>query len=112
MEEALKVLPTALDDRTLAAFISIPPANRAMLQDAIFEPPSETPLAYRSSLLVLARVAYPFMDGSALESLALERVLCLAWELGVALAIAEEADISSLRVAQGIQAHLAVRPRS
>ncbi|CAN0105873.1 unnamed protein product [Lampetra planeri] len=82
---------------------------------AIFEPPSsarqkfllrkrgeaETPLAFCSSLLVLGRAAYPNMDGAALDSLALERLLSLARELGVVLAIGKEADISSLKVAQG-----------
>ncbi|CAM9644479.1 unnamed protein product [Lampetra planeri] len=49
------------------------------------------------------------MDGAALDSLALERLLSLARELGVVLAIAEEADLTSFKVAQCIQAHLGLR---
>ncbi|CAM9571087.1 unnamed protein product [Lampetra planeri] len=118
----------ALDDRALAAFQSIPPADRATFpmayaqRAAIFELPSsaclnfsswrqeeaKTSLAFHSSLLALAQAAYPTMDGAVLDSLALERLLSLVRELGVVLAIDKEADISSLRVAQGIQAHLAL----
>ncbi|CAM9553343.1 unnamed protein product [Lampetra planeri] len=58
------------------------------------------------SLLVLGRAAYPKMDGAALDSLTLERLLSLARELSVVLAIAEEADLSSLKAIQCIQAHL------
>ncbi|CAM9854622.1 unnamed protein product, partial [Lampetra fluviatilis] len=67
---------------------------------------AKTPLAFRSSLLALGRAAYLNMDCAALNSLALECLLSLARELGVVLEIAEEADISSLKLVQGIQAHL------
>ncbi|CAN0374231.1 unnamed protein product [Lampetra planeri] len=43
------------------------------------------------------------MDGAALDVLALERLLSLAREFSVVLSIAEEADLSSLKAAQGIQ---------
>ncbi|CAM9645532.1 unnamed protein product [Lampetra planeri] len=78
-EIVLKALPSALDDDALAAFISVPPADRSTLPQAmkqltaVSDPPShsrhrfadrkrginETPLAYRSFLLALARAAYP-----------------------------------------------------
>ncbi|CAN0224987.1 unnamed protein product [Lampetra planeri] len=67
-------------------------------------PPPDT-----CSLLALARAAYPNLEGAALDSLALERLLSLVRELGIALTIAEETDITSLRVAQNIQAHIALR---
>ncbi|CAN0209302.1 unnamed protein product [Lampetra fluviatilis] len=66
----------------------------------------ESPLAFRSALLALGRAAYPRMDRVAPDSLALERLLSLASELGVILAITEEVDLSSLKDAQGSQAHL------
>ncbi|CAM9861632.1 unnamed protein product [Lampetra planeri] len=90
---------------------------------AAFEPPSsahlkfslrrreegEPPLDFRSSLLALARAAYPDPEGAALDSLALERLLSLARELRIALTIAAETHITLLRVAQNIQANLALR---
>ncbi|CAN0109650.1 unnamed protein product [Lampetra fluviatilis] len=53
--------------------------------------------------------AYPKLEGRALDSLALERLLILSGELGIALSISEESKITSLAVAQNIQAHLALR---
>ncbi|CAM9863187.1 unnamed protein product [Lampetra fluviatilis] len=74
---------------------------------------SERPLSTTSSALTLELgaivAAYPNMDRAALDSLALERLLSLARELGVVLSIAEEVNLSSLKVAQGIQAHLCLR---
>ncbi|CAM9377956.1 unnamed protein product [Lampetra planeri] len=67
---------------------------------------AETPLVFCSALLALGWAAYSNMDCAVLDSLALERLLSLARELSVVLAIAEESDNSSLKVAQGIQAHL------
>ncbi|CAN0342128.1 unnamed protein product [Lampetra planeri] len=128
-EEALCALPTCLDARALQAFLSILPADKSTLQSAyhqmaeVFEPPSaaclkftarrreegESPLAFCCSLLALARAAYPVVEGGALDSLALERLLVLAGELGIALSIAAECKITSLAVVQNIQATLALR---
>ncbi|CAN0418602.1 unnamed protein product [Lampetra fluviatilis] len=70
---------------------------------------TEKPLAFSSALLALARAAYTSMDAAARDLLVLERLIFLARELGVALSVADEADVSSLKVAQGIQAHLSLR---
>ncbi|CAN0418681.1 unnamed protein product [Lampetra fluviatilis] len=53
---------------------------------------AETPLAFRSALLALARAAYTSMDAAARDLLALECLLFLVRELGVALSVANEAD--------------------
>ncbi|CAN0241833.1 unnamed protein product [Lampetra planeri] len=66
-------------------------------------------MAFRCSLLALARAAYPDLEGRALDPLALERMLGLVGELGIALSIAKESKITSLAVAQNIQTHLALR---
>ncbi|CAN0256451.1 unnamed protein product [Lampetra fluviatilis] len=84
--EVLRALPTALDDDSMAAFYSIPEADRSSLAGAcaamaaIYEPPStiqlrkrgdtESPLAFCSALLALGRAAYPSMDRAAFDSLA------------------------------------------
>ncbi|CAM9830550.1 unnamed protein product [Lampetra planeri] len=51
------------------------------------------------------------MDRVALDSLTLERLLCLARELGVTLAVTEDDDLTSLQVARGIQAHFNLNDR-
>ncbi|CAM9768724.1 unnamed protein product [Lampetra planeri] len=131
MEEALPALPTCLDERALQAFKSIHPANRATLPAAyiqmanVFEPPSctqlkfslrrreegELPLAFRCSLLALAQAAYPDLYGRALDSMALGKLLDLARELRIALSINNDRQITSLAVAENIQAHLSLRQR-
>ncbi|CAN0014647.1 unnamed protein product [Lampetra fluviatilis] len=60
-----------------------------------YSPPPETWRMFMSQL------------GQLLQSAA--QLIATMSELGVVLTIAEEADISSLRVAQGIQAHFALR---
>ncbi|CAM9681838.1 unnamed protein product [Lampetra planeri] len=120
-KEALRALPMALDDDSLAVFEAIPEADRAMLpraytqMAAIFDPPSnarrrfvlrrrgeaEMPLAFHSMLLALGHAAYPRMEHTALE-----RLLSLAQELGVSLPVMEEDDLSSLKVARCIQDHV------
>ncbi|CAN0416856.1 unnamed protein product [Lampetra fluviatilis] len=92
--EALRALPAALDDDALPALITIPQLDRSTLQQAlrhmqvIYGPPSdsrhrfanrrrgesETPLAFRSALLALARAAFPRMDHEAIDALVLEGV--------------------------------------
>ncbi|CAM9283398.1 unnamed protein product [Lampetra fluviatilis] len=123
--EGLQALPMALDDDSLAAFFAIPELDRATVtrtyteMAAIFDPPSnvqrrfrlrrwgenQTPLAYHSALLASGHAAFPLMDRVTLDSLALERLLSLAQELGIILAVTEEDDLTSLQVAHGIQAH-------
>ncbi|CAN0042128.1 unnamed protein product [Lampetra planeri] len=83
--QALRALPATLDDDSLAALISIPKRQRATLQAAlqrlsdVYGPPSatrhqfyerrckprESPLAFRTALLAMARAAYPRMDDEA-----------------------------------------------
>ncbi|CAN0417511.1 unnamed protein product [Lampetra fluviatilis] len=90
-------LAHALDDDSLAAFNSIPEADRSSFTDvcsamaAIIDPPSnirrillprklgdtETALAFHSTILALGQVAYRSMDQAALHSLALEQRLVL-----------------------------------
>ncbi|CAM9175961.1 unnamed protein product [Lampetra planeri] len=91
----------------------------------VFEPPScaqlkfslrrreegELPLAFRCSLLALAQAAYPDLYGRALDSMALGKLLDLARELGIALSINNDRQITSLAVAENIQAHLSLRQR-
>ncbi|CAM9364252.1 unnamed protein product [Lampetra planeri] len=119
-EEALRALPTALDDNALVAFRAILESDRSTLQRAyaqmaaVFDPPynarrrflqwkrgeAETPLAFRSTLLALGQEAYPHMDWTALDSLAVERLLSLAQELGVVLTTTEDDELTSLKVAR------------
>ncbi|XP_061438043.1 uncharacterized protein LOC133363050 [Lethenteron reissneri] len=71
----------------------------------------ELPLAFRCSLLALAQAAYPDLYGRALDSMALGKLLDLARELGIALSINNDRQITSLAVAENIQAHLSLRQR-
>ncbi|CAN0371922.1 unnamed protein product [Lampetra planeri] len=123
--EALRALPAALDD-VLAAFLTIPPAERAMLQQAlaqmaaIYGLPSnvhhrftarrqrepETLLAFRSALLVLAKAAFPKMNHDGLHLLVLEKLLALARNLHIIIQAIDEDDLCSLKVARCIQANL------
>ncbi|XP_032819474.1 uncharacterized protein LOC116947623 [Petromyzon marinus] len=127
--EALRALPTALDDDSLAAFYSIPEADRSSLASAcaamaaLYAPPStirkkfqlrkwgdtDSPLAFHSALLALRRAAYPSMDRAALDSLALERRLTVAKELGNVLSVTADDNLSSLQVAKNIPVHLGLR---
>ncbi|CAM9511506.1 unnamed protein product [Lampetra fluviatilis] len=99
-----------------------PPLTTYMQMDNVFEPPSsarlkfslrrreegELPLAFRCSLLALAQTAYPDLQGRALDSMALERLLDLAREVGIVLSINNDRQITSLVVAENIQAHLSL----
>ncbi|CAM9521376.1 unnamed protein product [Lampetra planeri] len=113
-EVASHDLPPSVESwRDVANWATLPQACEQMA--AIFDGPSnarrrfllqrwveaEMPLAFRSTLLVLGQAA-------VLNILALECPLLLARELGIVLSIVEEADLSSLRVAQGI--HLGLCP--
>ncbi|CAM9289845.1 unnamed protein product [Lampetra fluviatilis] len=72
---------------------------------------NKTPLAFRSALLALGHVAFPKMDSQALDTLALGRLLSVARELGVTLAVMEDDNFTSLEVARGIQTHLDLNDR-
>ncbi|CAN0093002.1 unnamed protein product [Lampetra fluviatilis] len=58
------------------------------------------PLVYHSALMALGQVVYPCMDKTALDSLAMEKMLVLAQEMGVMLPIVEEEAQISLWVAR------------
>ncbi|CAM9458186.1 unnamed protein product [Lampetra fluviatilis] len=102
--------------------LSLPAAYAQMA--AVFEPPSsarlkfslwrreegEPPLAFRSSLLALAWAAYPDLEGAALDSLALQRLLSLARELGIALTITGSVPTHCFRCDQ--QGHIALGCRN
>ncbi|CAN0182100.1 unnamed protein product [Lampetra planeri] len=124
--EALRALLSALDDDALAAFLTIPPADRTTLQQglrqmaAIYGPPSnvehrfaarrqgeaETPFAFRSALLKLAKAAFPRMDHDGLDSLVLEKLLVLARDFHTIIQAVDDDDLCPLKVARCIQAHL------
>ncbi|CAM9646586.1 unnamed protein product [Lampetra planeri] len=130
--EALRVLPTALDDNALTAFDAILSEHKSMLpqtlvqMEEIFAPPSnkcqkfstrrrgeaKTPLAFRSGLMALAKSAYPGMDHVRRDSLVLERMLMLAQGLKVVMPATGEDDLSSLQVAWCLQAHLDIQQRA
>ncbi|CAM9886419.1 unnamed protein product [Lampetra planeri] len=120
------------DDAALGAFYSIPAGDRVTLAQAlqqmagIFNPPSnmclkfaarrreeaETPPVFRSVLIALAQAAYPKMDKDVLDTLVLDRMLGLAQELDVVLPASDDDDLTSLRVARCLQAHLNIKRRS
>ncbi|CAM9511783.1 unnamed protein product [Lampetra fluviatilis] len=130
--EALRALPTALDNDTLAAFCTILPTERATLPQAfaqmtaIYDPPSNVchkittqrmgeakmSLAFRSVLLVLAKAAFPKMDHAGVDSLVCKRLLTLAKDLNIVLPTTEEDDLFFLKVARCIQAHLLLKQQT
>ncbi|XP_078740181.1 interferon-induced very large GTPase 1-like [Lampetra fluviatilis] len=115
-EEALRVLPTALDNDALAAFRAIPVKSRSTILRAyremadVFEPLSntrqkflqwrrgeaETPLAYRRALMALWQAGYLRMNLAALHSLTMEKLLVLAQEMGIVLPVVDEEAQTSL----------------
>ncbi|CAN0423226.1 unnamed protein product [Lampetra planeri] len=119
-EEALRVLPTALDNDALAAFRAIPVKSRSTILRAyremadVFEPLSntrqkflqwrrgeaETPLAYRRALMALWQAGYLRMNLAALHSLTMEKLLVLAQEMGIVLPVVDEEAQTSLWVAR------------
>ncbi|CAN0339978.1 unnamed protein product [Lampetra planeri] len=86
-DEALRALPAMLDSDALATLTSTPRAKHATLQmalqllAAVYGPPSdcrqlfydrqrgakESPLAYRTALLALAKMAFPRMDEDGVD---------------------------------------------
>ncbi|CAN0254114.1 unnamed protein product [Lampetra fluviatilis] len=67
---------------------------------------SETPLAFRSALLALAKTAFPRMDLEGIDALVLEKLLSLAREMRVVIHVVDDEDFCSLCAARCIQAHL------
>ncbi|CAM9954254.1 unnamed protein product [Lampetra planeri] len=124
--QALRVLPATLDDDALAAFITVPKRDRATLQSAlrrmsdIYGRPSdvrhhfserqrnskESPLAFRSALLAMARAAYLRIDDEAIDALVLQKLLKLARELCIVIQAVDDENMCSLRAARCIHAHL------
>ncbi|CAM9787318.1 unnamed protein product [Lampetra fluviatilis] len=66
---------------------------------------AETPLAFRSALLALAKSAYPGMDQVSRDSLVLKKMLQLARELQILLPATDDDVLSSLRIAWCLEAH-------
>ncbi|XP_078725340.1 uncharacterized protein LOC144942381 [Lampetra fluviatilis] len=123
--QALRALPATLDDDSLAALISIPKRQRATLQAAlqrlsdVYGPsatrhqfyerrckPRESPLAFRTALLAMARAAYPRMDDEAIDALVLQKLLEMARGLRLVIQAVDDEDMCSLRAARSIHAHL------
>ncbi|XP_075912293.1 uncharacterized protein LOC142907102 [Petromyzon marinus] len=125
--DALRALPTALDDDLLAMFNGIPAAVRSMLAGAfaamqvVYEPRSVAKLdsskgsgrarnlPSRSAALALGQAAYPAMDQEALDTLLQEKLLLLAKDLCVVLSLPDsnnDDDMSSLQIARNIQVNL------
>ncbi|CAM9423576.1 unnamed protein product [Lampetra fluviatilis] len=131
-DQALRALPTALDDDRLAAFWAIPADKKATLQGAyremaaVYNPPSatrgkflqrcrgnaETPVAYHGALMALGLAAYSQLDQAALDSLLMEKMLELASEMGVVLPVIDEDAQTSLWAARCLQAHETLRKRT
>ncbi|CAM9676094.1 unnamed protein product [Lampetra fluviatilis] len=70
---------------------------------------AETPLAFCSVLLVLAKAAFPKMDYAGVDSLVIERLLTLAKDLNIILPATEEDELLSFKAARCIQAHLLLK---
>lgn len=124
--QALRALPATLDDDSLAALVSIPKRQRSTLQAAlrrlsdVYEPssatrhqfyerrcrPKESPLAFRTALLAMAKAAYPRMDEEAIDALVLQKLMEMARGLRLVIQAVDDEDMCSLRAARSIHAHL------
>ncbi|XP_078460325.1 uncharacterized protein LOC144724911 [Lampetra planeri] len=122
--EALKALPTLLDDVSLAVFRSIPATKKKTLRDAFtkmaefYDPPTaatrkfmsrrrgpeESPLAYRGALLALAMAAYPDSTADLLDPLILSRMLELSQELNISLPVCGHEPLTLRWVARCLDA--------
>ncbi|CAN0287156.1 unnamed protein product [Lampetra planeri] len=125
-DEALRALPAMLDNDALATLTSAPMEKRATLHlalqllSAVYGPPSdcrqlfhdrhrganESPLAFRTALLALAKAAFPRMDEEGVDAMVAEKLLLLADELDVAVLAQDDAEMSSLLVARHIHGGL------
>ncbi|CAM9680724.1 unnamed protein product [Lampetra planeri] len=125
-DEALCALPALLDGDALAALTSASRDKRSTLQMAlqllagVYEPSAEcrqrfydrqrgakeSPLAYRTSLLALAKTAFPRMDDQGVDAMVTEKILLLADDLDVAIVAQEDVEMGSLQAARLLHANL------
>ncbi|XP_075925949.1 uncharacterized protein LOC142929173 [Petromyzon marinus] len=130
--QALRALPVTLDDDALASLLTIPRHKRVTLQLAlrrmsdVYGPPSdvhsrfydrrrrpkESPLAFRTALLAMARAGYPRMDDEAIDAIVLQKMLELARELRIVIQVVDDDSMCSLRAARCIHAHLLLHTES
>ncbi|XP_061411309.1 uncharacterized protein LOC133344991 [Lethenteron reissneri] len=115
-----------LDNDALATLTSAPREKRATLHlalqllSAVYGPPSdcrqlfhdrrrgtnESPLAFRTALLALAKAAFPRMDEEGVDAMVAEKLLLLADELDVNVLAQDDSEMSSLLVARHIHGGL------
>ncbi|CAN0111689.1 unnamed protein product [Lampetra planeri] len=125
-DEALCALPALLDADALAALTSAPKEKRSTLPKAlqllagVYGPSAEcrerfyerkrgekeSPLAYRTSLLALAKTAFPRMDDDGVDAMVTEKILLLADDLDIAVVAQEDAEMTSLQAARLLHANL------
>ncbi|CAN0021403.1 unnamed protein product [Lampetra fluviatilis] len=124
--KALRALPALLDSDALATLTSAPKERRSTLQTAmqllaaVYGPPSdcrqlfydrqrgakESPLAYRTSLLALAKAAFPRMDHEGIDVMVTEKILLLADDLDIVIVAQDDAEMCSLQAARLLHANL------
>ncbi|CAM9292505.1 unnamed protein product [Lampetra fluviatilis] len=124
--EALRALPALLDSDALATLTSAPKERRSTLQTAmqllaaVYGLPSdcrqlfydrqrgakESPLAYRTSLLALAKAAFPRMDIEGVDAMVTEKILLLADDLDIVIVAPDDTEMCSLQVARLLHANL------
>ncbi|XP_061435288.1 uncharacterized protein LOC133360523 [Lethenteron reissneri] len=124
--EALSALPALLDGDALAALTSAPKERRSTLPMAlqllagVYGPSAEcrqqfydrqrgakeSPLAYRTSLLALAKTAFPRMDEDGVDAMVTEKILLLADDLDIAVVAQEDSEMTSLQAARLLHANL------
>ncbi|XP_061436567.1 uncharacterized protein LOC133361617 [Lethenteron reissneri] len=66
----------------------------------------ESPLAYRTSLLAMAKSAFPRMDDDGVDAMVTEKILLLADDLDIAVVAQEDAEMTSLQAARFLHANL------
>ncbi|XP_078740282.1 uncharacterized protein LOC144953581 [Lampetra fluviatilis] len=118
--EALEVLPTLLDDKSLKFFCSIAAVKKATLKGAfaemaeVYEPQDdahrrfvqrqwateESPVAFRGAVLELAMAAYPETEPDLLEPLILGQMLELSKDLGIPLPVCGHEQLTSRMAAK------------
>ncbi|CAN0110253.1 unnamed protein product [Lampetra fluviatilis] len=129
--EALRALPALLDSDALATLTSAPKERRSTLRkamqvlSAVYGPPSdcrqlfydrqrgtkESPLAYRTSLLALAKEAFPRMDDEGVDAMVTEKILLLADDLDIVIVAQDDAEMCSLQAARLLHANLSSQRR-
>ncbi|XP_078449440.1 uncharacterized protein LOC144948013 [Lampetra fluviatilis] len=129
--EALRALPALLDSDALATLTSATKERRSTLREAmqvlsaVYGPPSdcrqlfydrqrgtkESPLAYRTSLLALAKEAFPRMDDEGIDAMVTEKILLLADDLDIVIVAQDDAEMCSLQAARLLHANLSSQRR-